>query len=99
MARLFLDRIDSHSRDIAALSARVEELLEPFLPIRVLLESIPGCSQIVAEIFIAETGGDMRQFPTAGHLASWSGVSPGLRDVITGSCRTPFHHARHHIIW
>ena len=80
MARLFLDRIDSHSRDIVALSARVEELMEPYLPIRVLLESVPGFSQIVAEIFIAETGGDMRQFPTAGHLASWSGVSPGSNE-------------------
>ena len=54
--------------------------MEPFLPARDLLESIPGFSQIVAEIFIAETGGDMRQFPTAAHLASWAGVSPGSNE-------------------
>jgi transposase len=80
MARLFLDRIDGHSKDIAALSERIEELITPFLPARVLLQSIPGFSQTAAEIFIAETGGDMRQFPTAGHLASWTGVSPGSNE-------------------
>lgn len=42
--------------------------------------SIPGFSRIVAEVFIAETGGDMSQFPTAGHLASWAGVSPGSNE-------------------
>jgi len=34
-----------------------------FLPARALLESIPGFSQTVAGVFIAETGGEMRQFP------------------------------------
>jgi hypothetical protein len=28
-------------------------------------------------VIIAETGGDMSRFPTAGHLASWAGVCPG----------------------
>ena len=59
---------------------RIEGLMKPFLPARELLESIPGFSQILAEIFIAETGGDMTQFPTAGHLASWAGVSPGSNE-------------------
>lgn len=39
--------------------------------------SIPGWSQVVADVFIAETGADMSVFPTAEHLASWVGVSPG----------------------
>ena len=54
--------------------------MEPLLPARDLLESIPGFSQIVAEIFIAETGGDMTQFPTPQQLASWAGVSPGSNE-------------------
>jgi transposase len=80
MTQLFLDRIDGHTRDITTLSERIDGLMKPFLPARELLESIPGFSQIIAEIFIAETGGDMTQFPTAGHLASWAGVSPGSNE-------------------
>jgi transposase len=80
MTRLFLDRIDGHTRDIELLSERIDELMTPFLPARDLLESIPGFSQVLAEIFIAETGGQMRQFPTAAHLASWAGVSPGSNE-------------------
>jgi transposase len=41
---------------------------------------IPGVSRIVAEVFLAETGADMSVFPTAGHLASWAGLSPGSNE-------------------
>ncbi len=34
----------------------------------------------VAKVFIAETGADMSVFPTAGHLASWAGTSPGSHE-------------------
>ena len=30
-----------------------------------------------AEVIIAETGGDMTEFATAKHLASWAGMCPG----------------------
>jgi transposase len=80
MTRLFLDRIDAHTKDITMLSERIDELMKPFLPARDLLESIPGFSQTVAEVFIAETGGDMTQFPTPEQLASWAGVSPGSNE-------------------
>src|SRR6185312_15613431 len=77
MARLFLDRIDAHSADIARLDARIEDAMAFFRLARELLISIPGFSTKTAEVFIAETGADMSVFPTAGHLASWAGVSPG----------------------
>jgi transposase len=41
------------------------------------LQTIPGVGQATAEVIIAETGGDMTRFRTAGHLASWAGVCPG----------------------
>ena len=80
MARLFLDRIDVHTADISRLDARIEEAMAPFRAARELLTSIPGFSTKTAEVFIAETGGDMSVFPSAGHLASWAGVSPGSNE-------------------
>jgi transposase len=80
MVRLYLDRIDAHSTDIARLDERIETAIEPFRPARELLVSIPGWSQVVANVFIAETGADMSVFPTAEHLASWAGVVPGCNE-------------------
>jgi transposase len=80
MVRLHLDRIDAHQADIARLDARIEEAIAPFQAIRELLVSIPGWSQIIANVFIAETGADMSVFPTAEHLASWAGVVPGSNE-------------------
>jgi len=80
MARLYLDRIDAHDADIARLDGRIEEAIKPFRPLRELLTSIPGFSQIVADVFIAETGAQMSVFPTAAHLASWAGVVPGCNE-------------------
>src|SRR5690606_33255568 len=48
--------------------------------LRDLLSTIPGVSTIVAEVIIAETGGDMSIFPSPGHLAAWAGVAPGQNE-------------------
>ncbi|OUS79684.1 IS110 family transposase [Rhodococcus sp. NCIMB 12038] len=80
MARLLLDRIDAISGDIARLDARIGEAMEPFRGAHDLLVTIPGFSNKVADVFIAETGGDMGVFPSAGHLASWAGTSPGMHE-------------------
>jgi transposase len=80
MVRLYLDRIDAHNADIARLDERIEAAIEPFPFARELLMSIPGWSQVVANVFIAETGADMSVFPTAAHLASWAGVVPGCNE-------------------
>lgn len=77
MVRLYLDRIDAHNADIARLDERIEEAMAPFRCARDLLISIPGWSENVANVFIAETGADMSVFPTSAHLASWAGVVPG----------------------
>ena len=42
-----------------------------------LLESIPGVGKDAAAGIIAEIGNKMEQFPSAQHLASWAGMSPG----------------------
>jgi transposase len=77
LCRLHLRRIDEVGVVIEELSARIEQQLRPFARQRELLLGVPGVGPIVAEVIIAETGGDMTRFPTAGHLASWTGVCPG----------------------
>ena len=54
--------------------------MAPLAAARELLISIPGVSRIVAEVLLAETGGDMSVFPTAAHLASWAGTAPGCNE-------------------
>ncbi|WP_198955650.1 transposase [Frankia sp. CcI49] len=64
------------------------------------LVTIPGVGRTVAEVIIAETGGDMTRFPPAGHLASWVGVCPGRAQTTTAprtgpsSCRTAAESSR-----
>jgi transposase len=77
LCRLHLDRIDQITAAIEELSTRIEERMRPFAPQLQRLQTIPGVGQRTAEVIIAETGGDMTRFATAGHLASWAGVCPG----------------------
>lgn len=42
-----------------------------------LLDTIPGVNRRTAEKMLAEMGLDMSRFPTAGHLATWTGLAPG----------------------
>ena len=77
LCRLHLERIDQLSASILALSSRIQEQMRPFTRQLDQLVTIPGVGQSVAEVIIAETGGDMSRFPTAAHLASWAGVCPG----------------------
>jgi transposase len=42
-----------------------------------LLQSLPGVQERGAATILAETGGDMAQFPSAKDLSSWAGVCPG----------------------
>ena len=72
-----LAHIDFLDESIDRLSAAIEEQIAPFAAAVELLCTIPGVQRRAAEVIIAETGGDMTAFATAGHLASWAGVCPG----------------------
>ena len=74
---LHLQRIDQLSTTIAEVSMRIDAEMEPFGPQIEQLSTIPGVGKAVAEVIIAETGGDMSRFATAAHLSSWAGVCPG----------------------
>lgn len=75
--RQLLDHIDWFEVTIAALDDRVVALTEPFADVIQRLCTIPGVGRRTAEVIVAETGADMAPFATAGHLASWAGMSPG----------------------
>ena len=72
-----LDHIAALDAQISELEALIEEAMSPFRHARDLLCTIPGISVTVANIIIAETGGDMSVFPTPEQFVSWIGVSPG----------------------
>jgi transposase len=64
---------------LATFDARIEEQMRPLVDEATFarLDAIPGVNRQTIENVIAEIGTDMDQFPTADHLSSWAGVSPG----------------------
>ncbi len=77
LARVHLDLIDQHTAVIDQITERVELMMEPFRGFHDLICTIPGIGTRTADVVVAETGGDMSRFPTAKHLASWAGTTPG----------------------
>jgi transposase len=77
LLRLHLDHLDHLDQLDARLTERMEAILAPFGEALEQLTTIPGVSQRTAAIVVAEVGTDMSQFPSADHLASWAGLSPG----------------------
>jgi transposase len=92
MCRHFLDEIEHLTAVIDQLDRRIAALLTRLGRDKDIenLDSIPGVGPAGAQVIIAETGGDMAQFATAGHLASWIGVCPGMNESagVTKSART-----------
>ncbi|MDQ3825303.1 MAG: IS110 family transposase [Actinomycetota bacterium] len=72
-----LDHIDSLTATIIELAAEIDTAIARLHPARRRLSSIPGVSQRVAEVIIAETGGNLSRFATPQRLASWAGMCPG----------------------
>lgn len=72
---------------IAAVSAEIARRLAPYEAVLQRLETIPGIGRRLAEQLVAEIGLDLSRFPTAGHLASWSGMCPG-QDESAGKRRS-----------
>jgi transposase len=80
VARQIMDHISFLDNSISKLTAQIVERMAPFEAAIDLLCQIPGWGRLTAEVFIAETGGNMAVFPTAGQLASWAGVAPGTHE-------------------
>jgi transposase len=78
LARM-LARIDAINADLAALDAKIEEMVLPFEAAIARLDEIPGIGPIAAAVVVAEIGLDMTRFPTPGHLASWARFAPRVK--------------------
>jgi transposase len=78
LAAQILDHVDYLDHAIGQLDQHIDTAITPFRHLIDLLVTLPGVAARTAQVIIAETGADMSVFPTAGHLAAWAGLSPGL---------------------
>ncbi len=78
MLKLHLEQIDGLQKAVRDLEARMGDALAPFRERVTRLTTIPGVSEVVAQVIASEVGLDMSRFPTAGHLISWAGLCPRL---------------------
>ena len=75
--RSLMEQVERLDGSIEQLDGRILEATTPFEAELARLMTIPGLSRPAAEVILAEIGTDMTMFPTAGHLCSWAGMSPG----------------------
>jgi transposase len=73
-------KIDFLDEALKRLTTEIDRRLGPFEPMLAGLDTIPGVDRIGAISIVAETGGDMRRFPGAGHLCSWGAMCPGQNE-------------------
>jgi transposase len=80
LLRQIMSKIDFLEETIAQLTEEIDTRVRPFEPMLTALDTIPGVDRIAAISIVAETGGDMGRFPSAGHLCSWGAMCPGQNE-------------------
>jgi transposase len=73
---LHLQQIDALDAAIAEIDREADAGLACFRNAVKQLSTIPGVSELSAQVIVSEIGTDMSRFPTAAHLRSWAGLSP-----------------------
>jgi transposase len=76
LLRLHMEQILHLEAAIANLDKEVGHGLDPFRCQVAVLKTIPGVSDLMAQVIVTEIGTDMSRFPTVGHLLSWTGLCP-----------------------
>jgi transposase len=76
LLQLHVDQVGALETALAAVDKAVGAALDPVRDGTALLKTIPGVSDVVAQVIVSEIGVDMSRFPTAGHLRSWAGLCP-----------------------
>jgi transposase len=80
MLQLHLGQIEALETAVRDVEARLGEALAPFRTAVDRLLTMPGVSETVARVMVAEIGFDMTRFPSAAHLVSWAGLCPRLHE-------------------
>jgi len=78
LLQLHLTQVDALEQAVHAVEERLGHALVPCRAALDRLITMPGVSETVARVLVAEIGFDMTRFPTAGHLVSWAGLCPRL---------------------
>jgi transposase len=76
LLRLHLNQIDALDTAIATIDQQVQAGIAPFRFAVEHVMSIPGVSDIGAQVIVSEIGTDMSRFPSESHLISWAGMCP-----------------------
>lgn len=76
-AERILGHLDFLATTISALTDEIDVRTANFKSVYDLLLPVPGLERLTIDVIIAETGADMKRFPSPGDLASWTGVCPG----------------------
>ena len=74
LLQLHLTQIDALRAAVENVERQADEVLLPFREAADRLTTMPGVSETVARVIVAEIGVDMSRFPSAGHLVSWAGL-------------------------
>jgi len=76
-----LNQVESLDASVARLDEAIGEALkeaeDPFEAAVAILVTAPGAGRVSARAVLAEIGTNMEQFPSAEHLSTWAGISPG----------------------
>jgi transposase len=80
LLQLHLGQIAALEQAVREVEARIGDTLGTFRAAVERLTTMPGVSQTMARVIVAEIGTDMSRFPTAGHLISWAGLCPRLHE-------------------
>ncbi len=72
-----LELLEAYEVSLAAVQAKIDVALTPSAAEMALLQTIPGVSDVVAAVFLAEAGPLMTPWPTSAAFSSWVGVCPG----------------------
>jgi transposase len=72
-----VNHIDDMTRRIEGFDDIIKEYMGEYETAIESLDGVPGIARRSAEVIVAEIGIDMNRFPSAAHLCSWAGLSPG----------------------